>query len=260
VFHTRYGHYENTVILHSLVNAPAAFQSHINNVLCKHPHQYCIAYLDNIIVYSISLEKYREHVQLIIVKLQEVGLFLKLSKCEFEMQLISFVRFIVTLKGIETKPDRVCTIAEWPEPTYHCDIQVFLSFANFDRCFISSLSCLAKLMTSMLKGGKNGRFSATFLPTLAMKQSFAELYDAFTKAPILAYFDPAKPIYLETNTLGFAITGIISQQQDDVHGSAEGAMYSVKGNKSASKDHWHPIAFWSWSMSPMEQNYAVGDQ
>jgi hypothetical protein len=56
-----------------------------------------------------------------------------------------------------------------------------------------------------------------------MKQSYAELCDAFTKAPVLAHFDPAKPICQETDTLGFAITGIILQQQDKVCGNAEGA-------------------------------------
>ncbi len=170
---TRYGHYEYTVVVFGLVNAPAAFQGHINNVLREHLDQFCIAYLDDIVVYSNSLEEHREHLRLIVAKLQEAGLYLKMSKCEFEMQRISFVGFIVTPEGVEMEPDRVRTIAEWPEPASHRDIQVFLSFANFYRRFISSFSRIAKPMTNMLKGGKNGRFSGPFLPTLAMIQSFA---------------------------------------------------------------------------------------
>jgi hypothetical protein len=64
-------------------------------VLRKHLDQFCIAYLDNIVVYSNMLEEHREHVQLILAKLQEAGLYLKLSKSEFEMQWINFVGFIV---------------------------------------------------------------------------------------------------------------------------------------------------------------------
>jgi hypothetical protein len=67
------------------------------------------------------------------------------------MQWIRFVEFIVTPRGVEMELDRVCKISVWPEPTCHCDIQVFLSFANFYRCFISSFLCLTKLMTNMLK-------------------------------------------------------------------------------------------------------------
>jgi hypothetical protein len=55
-------------------------------VLCKHLDQFCIAYLDNIIVYSNLLEDHREHVRLVFAKLQEAGLYLKLLKCELEMQ------------------------------------------------------------------------------------------------------------------------------------------------------------------------------
>jgi hypothetical protein len=222
-------------------------------MLREYLDQFCTAYLDDIVVFLNSLEEHREHVRLIIAKLQEAGLYLKLSECEFEMQRISFVGFIVTPEGVEMEADRVRTLAEWPEPACHCDIQVFLGFANFYRRFRSSFSRLAKLMTDMLKGGKNGRFSEPFVPTLAMKQSFAQLWDAFTRAPVLAHFDPAKPIHLETDASGFAIAGIISQQQDKVCSGTEGIARGVKGR--ADKGHWHLVAFWSWSMSPAERNY-----
>ncbi len=217
-----YGHYEYTVVPFSLVNAPAAFQGHINSMLREYLDQFCIAYLDDIVVYSNSLEEHTEHVRCVFAKLQEAGLYLKLSKCEFNMQRISFVSFIITQGGVEMEPDRVRTIAEWPEPKSHCDIQVFLSFANFYHHFISAFSKIAKPMTDMLKGGKNGRFTGPFVPTPAMKQSFQQLREAFTRAPVLVHFDPAKPIRLETDASGYAIAGIISQQADDTRDGAEG--------------------------------------
>jgi hypothetical protein len=128
------------------------------------------------------------------------------------MQRISFVGSSVTPKGVEIEPNRVRTIAEWPEPANHHNIQVFFSFANFHERFISSFLCMAKPMIDMLKGGKNSPLSGHFLPTLMMIRSFAELRNVFTKAPVLTHFDPAGPIYLETDASGFAIAGIISQQ------------------------------------------------
>jgi hypothetical protein len=115
-----------------------AFQGHINNVLCKHPDLLCTAYLDDIIANSNLLEKQREQVQLILAKLYKAGLYLKLSKGEFEKQWNSFVRLIIMPTSIEMEPDRACTIVDWPEPTYYYIIQVFLSFAKFYRCFIRS--------------------------------------------------------------------------------------------------------------------------
>ncbi len=49
-------------------------------MLRKHLDQFCIAYLDDIVVYSNSLEEHREHVLLVLPNLQEAGLYLKLSK------------------------------------------------------------------------------------------------------------------------------------------------------------------------------------
>ncbi len=64
-------------------------------MLCKHLDQFCIAYMDAIVVYSNLLEEQREHIRLIIMKLLEAGLYLKLSKSTFKMQRTSFVGFIV---------------------------------------------------------------------------------------------------------------------------------------------------------------------
>jgi hypothetical protein len=141
------------------------------------------------------------------------------------------------LEDVKIEPDRVRMIAEWPESTYHHNIQVFLGFANFYRHFISSFLHLAKRMTDMLKRERNGCLLGPFLPTPAMKWSFAELCNAFTEALVLAHFDPAKPVCLETNASGFPIASIISQQQDEVPGGTEGAPHGAKGNKSASKGY-----------------------
>jgi hypothetical protein len=76
-----------------------------------------------------------------------------------------------------------------------------------------------------------------------MKLSTAELRNAFTKAPVMAHFDPAKPVYLETDALGFAIAGFIAQQQNECSSGTESIAHSANGNKTASKGHWHPVAF-----------------
>jgi hypothetical protein len=92
-----------------------------------------------------------------------------------------------------------------------------------------------------------------------MKQLFQHLREAFTTAPVLVLFDPAKPIRLETHASGYAIAGIISQQADDTRDGPEGAGRG-KGKGRAGKGHWHPVAFWSRSMASAKRNYTVGDQ
>jgi hypothetical protein len=182
--------------------------------------------MDNIVVYSSLLEKYRQRVRQDLAKLQEAALYLKLLKCEFEIQWISIVSFIVSLEEVEIGLDWVCTIVKWPEPTHHHDIQVFFSCANLYWHFISSFSCLAKQMTDMLKGGKNSCCLGPFLPTPVMELSFVKLGDTFIKAPMLACFIPSGPIHFESDASSFALADIILQQQDEVCSNAEGDVRS----------------------------------
>ncbi len=62
-------------------------------VLCEFLDLFCKVYLDDIVVYSNSLQEHEQYVRLVLAKLQEAGLYLKLSKCKFNMQCISFVVF-----------------------------------------------------------------------------------------------------------------------------------------------------------------------
>ncbi len=88
-------------------------------MLCEHLYQLCIAYLDNIVVYSNLVEEHTEHVWHVLAKLQEAGLYINLLKCEFNMQRISFVSFIITPEEVRMELDHVLTIVEWPEPESH---------------------------------------------------------------------------------------------------------------------------------------------
>jgi hypothetical protein len=91
-----------------------------------------------------------------------------------------------------------------------------------------------------------------------MKSSFVELYNAFIAAPVLAHFDLARPIGLETDISGCAIAGMILQQ-DRICNSAESATCGAKRG-SAGKSYWQPVAFWPRSMSPVEWNYTISHQ
>ncbi len=61
-FCTCYGHYEYIIVLFDLFNALTAFKGHINNMLRRHLDQFCITYLDDIIVCMNLLEEHREHI------------------------------------------------------------------------------------------------------------------------------------------------------------------------------------------------------
>jgi hypothetical protein len=114
-------------------------------------------------VYFNLLEEHKEYSRLVITKLQEAGSYLKLSKYEFNMQCINFVCFAIMPDDIEMELERVWAMKEWPKPLYHRDVWVFLGFKNFNCQFISAILKIAKLMTDILKGGRNGCFHGLFV-------------------------------------------------------------------------------------------------
>jgi Reverse transcriptase (RNA-dependent DNA polymerase) len=73
-FNTRYSLYETLVILFGLSNAPIIFQARINKILHLYLDVFCIAYIDDILVYSDDLTSYKQHVRFVIKALQDAGL------------------------------------------------------------------------------------------------------------------------------------------------------------------------------------------
>ena len=170
--------------------------------------------------------------------LRKNGLFANLKKCQFYKDEVRFLEYAVSSYDIQMKDERIKVVKNWPEPKSVQDIQVFIGFANFYRRFIWGFSRIAVPLTSMLKttrssdlplgdndneavggGGdrnlskskrsKNAKFGnqtrirdmeePKFLTSEA-KEAFNPLRQAFTKAPIIWYFDPEclfglKPMY-----------------------------------------------------------------
>jgi hypothetical protein len=233
-FRTRYDHFEYLVMPFGLTNAPASFQGFINNVLRKYLDNFVIVYLDDILVYTKgSLEEHIEQVRLVLKELLANGIHCNLDKCQFHVQKVSFLGFIITPDGISMDPERIATIVEWPVPTCILDIQIFLGFANFYRRFIDEYSRVVIAITALLDKGQEFRW------TSEAQAAFEQLKALFTSAPILRQFNPELPITLFADSSGFAISGIICQLYDE---------------------HLHYLAFWSRKCHSAECNYDIHDR
>ena len=79
-----------------LANAPATFQAYINKALIGYVNIFCIVYLDDILIYSVSLEEYQEHVRKVLERLRYYQLFASLKKCEFTTDRVEFLGFIIS--------------------------------------------------------------------------------------------------------------------------------------------------------------------
>src|SRR5437762_7421274 len=218
-----------------LCNAPGSFQGYINDVIHEFLDKFAVAYLDDILIYSNTLEEHILHVRQVLQKLLEHGLFVKLEKCQFSVQEISVLGFVISPQGSSMDSDRISTISDWPVPRSVTDIQVFLGFANFYRRFIDGYSHVVMPITSLLRT----KGSPPFEWSPAAQEAFDRLKVLFTSAPILRHFDPNPPVTLHSDSSGFALSGIISQPHNSL---------------------LHPVAYWSRKCTPAECNYDIHDR
>lgn len=242
-FRTRYGHFEYLVMPFGLTNAPATFQAYINQALVGLVDVICVIYLDDILVFSEDPTEHTASVRQVLDRLRTHRLYANLAKCTFRESEVEFLGFLVGPHGITMDPSRVTTVSEWPTPKSTRDVQVFLGFANFYRRFIEGYSRLAGPLTNLLKTTGDGRPTGPFRMGPEALTAFAALKRRFTEAPILRHYDPALRVRLETDASGYAVSGILSQ---------------LFGADSAAK--WHPIAFFSKKMTPVQLRYDTHDK
>jgi Reverse transcriptase (RNA-dependent DNA polymerase) len=100
-----------------LINAPATFQSLVNDTLKGYLDIFCVTYLDDILIYSETLEQHVEHVRKVLQALQSRHLLVKLKKCEFHKQSVKFLDYIMTINEIQMDSSKVEAVLNWPIPT-----------------------------------------------------------------------------------------------------------------------------------------------
>ena len=121
-FHCRYGHFEYCMVPFELVNALAAFQAYINLALREFLDFFVIGYLDNLVIYLKKHKDHTEHVCKVLEKLHQYNLYVKLSKCVFNLSKIKFLGFIVNRLRVAMNLVNLGSIATWPLPKSFQDL------------------------------------------------------------------------------------------------------------------------------------------
>ena len=105
-------------------------------MLGEHLDEYVIAYLDDIIIYLITKEEYREYIKWVLKRLQEEQMLVAIEKCKFFIRKIDFIKFIIKLGYISMDLKKVKAIVDWQELENVTYLRLFLGFCNYYRRFI----------------------------------------------------------------------------------------------------------------------------
>ena len=146
------GVYEFLRMLYGLCNAPVTFQRLMQNCLGELNLTYALIYLDDLIVFSRTEEKHLHCLRVVFAHFLEHGLKLKLSKCHFLQDEITFLGHEISADGMKPGTANLKAIAEMAPLKTYTEIRQFTGMTGFFRWFIKGYSKIAKPLNDLLEG------------------------------------------------------------------------------------------------------------
>jgi len=193
------------VLPQGLAVSPGYFQELMNKVLGGLNGKCTQAYLDDVLLYSPTLETHLEHLAEVLDRFRRAGLKLRLEKCQFLMSKVNYLGHVISDKGIEPNPEKVEAIRLLQAPTTVKGVRSFLGAIGYYRRFLGNFAEQAQVLTKLTK--KNARFKWDN----EAQEAFDILKEQLMKAPILACPDIHAPYTLYTDASAFAVGGILTQ-------------------------------------------------
>jgi hypothetical protein len=179
-FRTCYGHYEFLVMSFRLTNMLAIFMNTMNRVFIDYLDQFIVVFINDILIYLKTSKEHMEHLRKALERLRRDQLYVKLEKCEFWLDSMSFLGQVISGEGVAVDPKKVKAVVDWTRPTSIFEIQSFLRLAGYYRHFIEVFSKLSEPLAALTK--KN----AHLVWTDKCEHSFQELNKQLVTTSVLA--------------------------------------------------------------------------
>jgi len=180
-------------------------------------------------------EEHERAVQKVLEILAEHKLFLRPEKCEFHQKQIEYLGLVISENKVAIDPVKVARVRDWPILENQTDVQAFIGFVNFYRRFIWDFSTIARPLFNLTRSDKAWSWDTK------EREAFECLKMAVTTAPVLVSSQDSEPFHIKADSSDFASGAVFSQQLPR-------------------EEKWHPVAFYSKSLSPVEQNYEIHDK
>lgn len=132
---TRYGTFEYIVVPFGLTNAPPTFMRAMHNIFHDLLDNSVILYLDDILIFSRSVEEHLSHLRKVFEKLREHKLYAKLTKCKFSLSKISFLGHVLSKGTVAMDPEKISTVKNWKIPANVTELRSFVGLAGYYHRF-----------------------------------------------------------------------------------------------------------------------------
>jgi len=188
-------------------------------------------YIDDVLVFSRTLEEHWQHLDLVMEQLKRAGLKLQPAKCHFIRTEVEYLGHIISPEGLKTNSNLVTAVREFPIPKDLKELRRFLGLSSYYRRFIPQFAQLAQPLHNLTREG------VTFKWEESCQRAFESIKQKLVEAPVLSYPSFDRDFILETNANAKGLGAILSQEQED--------------------GQVHPVAYASRALSPSERNYSI---
>ena len=231
-FITQYGLFHFTRMPFGLSTAPATFQRAMEVVLRGLQWQQVCCFLDDVVCFGRNFKEAIDALSMVLERFRVYNLKLKPKKCQLMEKEIIFLGRKVSVDGVSINPKSEAVIAEWPRPVNAKQMESFLGFANYHRCFVENYAELSLPLIELT--GKKGRKKYQW--EQRHDEAFRKIKEALLSTPTLPLPDPDAEFILDTDASDTAI------------GAALGQMY---------KGEYRVIAFASSVLTPAQRRYCT---
>ena len=214
------------------------FQRMITQLFQKFDFVAC--FVDDILIFSDSLEEHKIHLQLVLQTLTDFNLTVNESKCKFIYEQMNVLGYNLSKTGIKIDSRKTSELWNIPQPVSSKDIQSFLGFTNYLRDFIPNYAKITKVLDELRnETDVKGKW------TSAHQQAFDAIRIAISNADGLSFPDSSRPFILATDASSYALGSVLFQIPN-----GESINWMNTSNMNF-------IKFISRSLTSAEQNYGA---
>ena len=225
---THLGLFQYTRLPFGIAAAPAIFQQAMEKILQGIPKVIC--YLDDVLITEQNDEEHLKTLETVFCRLEEHGVRLKKTKCEFLKTRVEYLGYCIDAEGLHKSLTKVKAVVNAPRPRNQQQLRSFLGLVNYYGKFISSLSTITHPLNQLLCQKRQWKWSKE------CETAFQRLKEQLSSDQVLAHYDSALPIRLACDASQYGVGAVISHVMPD-------------GTE-------RPIAYGSRTLNKAERNYA----
>lgn len=268
------GFWEFNRMPQGVTNAPSTFQRLMEKCMGDINLKEVLVFLDDLIVFSASLEEHERRLLQVLARLKEYGLKLSPEKCRFFQTSVRYLGHVVSEQGVATDPEKIEAIKTWPCPRNLKELRSFLGFSGYYRRFIKDYSQIAKPLNELTSGYPPSRKSCKKAEkeyqyhdpkepfggrwTATCQRAFEILIEKLSTAPVLGFADPKLPYVVHTDA---STTGLGAALYQEQNGKQRVIAFASRGlSYSEARYPAHKLEFLAlkWAVTEKFHDYLYG--